>query len=181
MSNETLTFLRHVLPHEGWKVAIAKTDRGMFHRYVATFEEQAQLLEQWSNSGHDTYHACATYREPGSRLKTNVYQIRSLWADIDTRLGKPSAPYADQVEAAKAVGTFCQSASLPSPLLVNSGYGLHVYWVFDAPMTPAEWRLFAVGLKAAATKHGLHIDPARTADEASILRTPGTRNYKHAQ
>lgn len=113
---QLIAFLRHVLPHEGWKVAIAKTDRGMHHEFVETFEQQAERLLFWSARGHDTYFACATYQNKESRKQTNVHQIKSLWADIDTRLGKPNAPYADQIEAAKATVQFCQAVGLPAPI-----------------------------------------------------------------
>jgi hypothetical protein len=171
-----------VLPDDGWKVAIAKTPQGMHHRWVKSFEEQASFLERWSDSGYDTYHACATYEEPGSsfsgRKRSKVYRLGSIWADIDTREGKPSAPYADRKEAAEALGQFCLAASLPPPTIVNSGFGLHVYWPLQEPMPLHSWLPFAEGLKRLAARHGFKIDPSRTADAASILRTPGTKNWK---
>jgi len=182
MSNATLLFLQHILPHDGWKVAIAKTPDGMYHRWCASFEEQADFLQRWSASGYDTYHACAAFKEPGTsrsgRKQTNVHRIRSLWADIDTREGKPTAPYADRGEAIKALGAFCLAAPLPRPVVVSSGFGLHAYWPFDEALPLHEWLPYAQGLKHRASKLGFHMDPARTADAASILRTPGTTNWK---
>ena len=180
MQNETLTFLRHVLPPEGWKVACCKRPHGMQQMFVKTFEEQAELLLHWSNDNLDTYHACATFAERGSRKHENVQLVRSLWADIDTREGKPDAPYANRAEAAQAVMDFSASLALPDPLFVDSGFGLHIYWVLEDMPRP-KWQRYADSLKAACLAKGLKIDPARTADASSILRTPGTFNFKHAQ
>ena len=112
------------------------------------------------------------------RTAKNVHLIKSLWADIDTRLGKPEAPYADHAEAAAALGKFCVAAGLPPPCLINSGNGIHAYWPFDQPVTLQDWLPLAHGLKSACQQHGMLIDPSRTADAASILRSPGTNNYK---
>ena len=162
------------------KVACRKIRSGMAQKFVQTHEELAQLLLRWSGQGFDTYHACSTFKDGSSRTAKNVHLIKSLWADIDTRIGKPEAPYADHLEAAGAVGRFCIDARLPPPCMINSGNGVHIYWVLDEPVTLQEWLPMATGLKSACDQHGLMIDPVRTADAASILRTPGTSNYKKA-
>jgi hypothetical protein len=182
MSTATaLDFLRLVLPAEGWKVACRKTPKGMQQKFFKTHEELLQQLLAWSDGGYDTYHACATFKDASSRKVSNVLHVQSFWLDIDTRVGKPDAPYADQVEAAQAVGKFCAEIRLHPPTLINSGAGVHAYWPLYSPLTVDEWLRYASGLKRACTIHGLHADPARTADAASILRTPGTMNFKHAQ
>jgi len=61
---------------------------------------------------------------------------------------------------------------------VNSGYGLHVYWPLAETIDHATWKPYAEGLQALCVKHGLHVDPTRTADISSVLRTPRTYNHK---
>lgn len=64
-------------------------------------------------------------------------------------------------------------------LIVSSGSGVHVYWVFDAFLERDRWLSFAGKLKVLMKAFGLHADPSRTADIASVLRVPGTLNYKY--
>ena len=176
---ETVEFLNLVLPRNGVRAACAKFPKGMGQRFVDTNEELAAILLGWSEQGLDAYHACASFKDRSGRTHANVLAVRSLWLDVDTRITKPDASYADHAEAAQAVGRFYKIASLPPPsTLVNSGGGLHVYWSLDKDLTLEEWRPYAIKLKAACLQHGLHIDPVRTADASSILRTPGTLNHK---
>jgi hypothetical protein len=68
---------------------------------------------------------------------------------------------------------------MPLPVFVSSGYGLHIYWVLREPLPESEWRKYANRLAALFAKHGLKVDPSRTKDSASILRPPGTHNWKN--
>ena len=52
--------------------------------------------------------------------------------------------------------------------------GLHCYWPFVEELGYAEWKPLADGLKQACRERLLHADASRTADAASVLRTPGT-------
>jgi hypothetical protein len=56
---------------------------------------------------------------------------------------------------------------------------VHSYWVVEQPVEKDEWRGLAEGLKALCVSHGLHADPAVTADVARILRIPETLNFKN--
>jgi hypothetical protein len=55
---------------------------------------------------------------------------------------------------------------------------IYAFWVYVSELDPATWKLQAEAYTAAVHCHGLIIDPARTADCASILRLPGTYNRK---
>lgn len=103
--------------------------------------------------------------------------LKSIWMDIDVKDDGKS--YASLDEAMTALNTFLWDASLPFPsALVKSGGGLHVYWISDKAMTPAEWWPFAHGLKAEALRLGFKIDAGITGDAARVLRVPGTFNNK---
>ena len=64
-------------------------------------------------------------------------------------------------------------------MLINSGYGIHVYWVLTESISYAEWLPVAQGLKDMCIQHNLLADNGVTADAARVLRVPGTRNHKH--
>ena len=146
-----------------------------------TFSDDIQglcgVLAQNDRPGFNVYHACATYRErEHGRKQVNVHRIRALWLDIDCGPGKP---YAAALEAYGSVVQFCRQVVLPAPVVVGSGMGLHVYWPLVEELGYAEWRPYADGLKALCVLHGLRADGSRTADAASVLRTPGTHWRKN--
>jgi hypothetical protein len=67
---------------------------------------------------------------------------------------------------------------MPLPCVVNSGRGIHAYWLLDRTISRAEWKPVAERLKALCDEHEFLGDPSRTADNASILRVPETLNFK---
>jgi hypothetical protein len=96
--------------------------------------------------------------------------------DIDA--GGPKDHYATVDEIFNALEKFLFETGLPSPFVVNSGYGIHVYWIIDLPIESLAWREPASRLFWLAQQHGLHVDPMRTRDQSSVLRVPGTLNFK---
>ena len=115
-----------------------------------------------------------------ARSKGGVLALKAIWLDIDVK--EPPRGYATIQDAIAALTAFCRSTMLPPPTAtVFSGGGLHVYWVSDKPLTPAEWKPYAEGLKNAAIKFGLKCDAGCTTDSARVLRVPGTFNYKKTQ
>ena len=61
---------------------------------------------------------------------------------------------------------------------VNSGGGLHIYWISDKPMDPAAWVPYARGSRRAAAR-GVKCDAGLTTDDVRLLRLPGTFNHKY--
>lgn len=182
LPSETVAFLKCVLPDEGYYCAIifdvARPRPGIDKPrqiFVETIEELANVLLGADSEGRTVYHACASFKERGSRKRTNVRYIRSLFIDVDAGDRKP---YLDAAEAATAVVHFHRLVLLPAPVWVSSGGGVHAYWPLDRDLTVAEWQPYADSLKASCRANGLEIDRARTSDAASILRPPGTHNRK---
>ena len=79
------------------------------------------------------------------------------------------------------LSAFLKATGLPTPTLVNSGGGLHVYWPLTRDVTVDEWKPLARSLKQLCGKQALHADPSVTTDAARILRVPGTNNFKNGQ
>src|SRR5262249_19584917 len=125
--------------------------------------------------GWTTYHACASFKTPANRKQTNVLQLAILWADVDAGPGKP---YPDQKSALLALAYFCELLGLPLPVVVSSGFGLHIYWTLLESLSPEEWKIYANGFQQLCDQHNFHVDRVRTCDTSSILRTPGTHNRK---
>lgn len=113
------------------------------------------------------------------RKAANATWLKAIWIDCDVKAG--DAKHYDTVPAAfDALDAFRDKVGLPFPsMIVNSGGGLHVYWIADAPMSPDEWRPYADGLKALLLREGVKCDTGLTTDVARILRVPDTLNHKY--
>lgn len=169
-------FLSTVLSDEGWYCVVGLKKTGMPKQvFVQTLEEVEHEANELLAKQYDAYFACAKYETNSTRTTDNVKNIKSFWLDIDCGEGKP---YASQVDGVKAVKHFCADLGLPLPSVVDSGRGIHVYWPLTEPVTRPEWKAVAERLKIVCHERGLHADPARTADAASILRIPDTLNMK---
>lgn len=157
------------------------TGKGWLHHHVKTIAEAVAKALAISNKGGNAYFACAEYITPPSRKTENVRQARAFWFDLDCGEAKAAdgKGYLTKREAANALSDFCKATGIPGPsAVVDSGNGLHVYWVLDAPVIAGEWKAVAGKLKALTGKCGLMADPSRTSDLASVLRVPGTMNWK---
>jgi hypothetical protein len=61
--------------------------------------------------------------------------------------------------------------------VIDSGNGLHVYWILKEQVETETWKPYAEKFKDLCHKQGLVIDPAVPADAARVLRVPFTKNY----
>jgi uncharacterized protein (DUF927 family) len=169
-------FLNSVLPTQGMYCTVgirAGAVRQTFHGSVNDVEAAGLALD---SQGVDAYFALATFIDGSARKVDNASHLRSFFLDLDCGVGKP---YVDQPAAAQAVAIFLQATGLPSPTLVNSGGGLHVYWPLTEDIPANIWQAHAKSLKRLCAQHNLFADPAVTADAARILRIPGTQNFKN--
>src|ERR1700758_285983 len=185
MLSQTKSFLELILPPPGVFCAVhfipGQDKTNPVHEWYGSIEEVADRVEYWDRQGFDTYHACSSFTVAGTafagRRQANVAEGASFWLDLDCG---PNKKYPNQRAAAVALQAFCEVTGLPGPTIVSSGHGLHVYWPLDLPLPGGVWRQHANQLRELCAIEGLHADPARTTDHASILRTPGTHNYKRS-
>lgn len=189
---DTLEFLRHVLPSDGWYTAFTlnytvdyNEDGEPFRREtpkqmgVATLEELAEVSRRISDSGRNAYMAMSAFTAKGVRKAEHVRATKAFFLDIDIGPSKdPNKAYPTKKEGLLALGQFVKDTGLPKPMVVSSGNGWHVYWVLDRELEYSEWKPVAESLKAACRQHGFRIDPAVPADAARVLRPAGTTNQK---
>lgn len=124
--------------------------------------------------------------KPRGRGKaTDVVGIGSLWADIDIadeQHSKPNLP-PNEAEARKIIA----GIPLKPSLIVNSGGGLHVYWIlkevwiFDKESeriaAATLCKRLSLTLWSIAESYGYEID--NVSDLSRVLRLPATLNYKY--
>ena len=170
-----LELLSAVHAPDGWRCVVGIKNKKVIKKFVGSAEEVVQAGQQLVDDGFDAYFACATFQQPTTRSGDNTKEFRALWLDIDCGKDKP---YADQKEGIAALKNFCKENFLARPTLVNSGRGIHAYWTFKTPVSPAEWQPAADRLKALCEEQFFSADPSCTADKARILRLPNTKNFK---
>ena len=149
---------------------------------VKDVAEAVALAHRYSEEGLDVYFGCAEYLTPESRTAANAAGAWAFWIDVDCGKEKSEAGkgYADGKLALQAIQDFCRETGLPAPtLVVESGSGLHAYWIFVEFLAKEQWQETAKKFKTLCKTLGLLADPSRTADLASVLRIPGTLNYKY--
>ena len=192
---DALTFLRTILPEDGYKfVGLSRAGvPGIAHKAYESLELMAEAIASYDKQTNLTvYHACAAYKEPSYeavvngetkkkyRGEPNWFKVKSFWADIDCGADKAAEGkgYADKKSAATAILGFCRANGFPDPMLVDSGGGIHCYWPLTRSIGPNSWRTMASSFKAALAGAGLLVDPTRTADLSSVLRPAGSHNRK---
>ena len=174
---ETKQFLESVLGDEGHYCIFAYrlSDDRKVQKFYDNIDAVIHAAHNLDAEGYDAYFALGTFDQVGSRKVPNVKQLRSFFLDLDCG---PSKDYATQSEALAALRKFCKELTLPRPTIVNSGRGIHVYWMLTAPVSRETWVPVAEQFKRLCTKHGMRNDPAVPADAARVLRVPGTHNHK---
>ena len=115
------------------------------------------------------------------RLHKNVLAVKAIWVDVDVKPEDATGKhYLTMGEAWDAITAFRKKVGLPQfSAAVNSGGGLHIYWISDKPLDPAEWATYAAGLKALLLREGVKCDAGLTTDDVRLLRLPGTFNHKY--
>lgn len=124
-------------------------------------------------------------KKPKGRLEVDdITAIPGLWMDIDIagQEHKNTHLPTDLTTACE----FMNSLPIEPSILINSGHGLHAYWLFREPWTfdtPEErnqakslLKGFQEFIRSRATARGWKFDS--THDLARVLRLPGTTNYK---
>lgn len=158
-------------------------------RWFEAAEAACEYGREVESRGRDAYVALGAH---GKRLRSgrgkadNITGIGGVWVDIDVRHEchkKQNLP--ESIDEARAL----IADVFPEPsVVIDSGHGLHAYWLFTEPWTwgvdDEQERARAAAfvsdwtgtLRDAAKKRGLDVDA--THDLARIFRLPGTTNFK---
>ena len=140
---DTAQHLDLILPSKGWR-CVGSLDNGRFNNLYGQDNAWAVATAQRiSEKGYDAYIAMAGLAGPGSRTQENAAWMRSNWIDVDTRESKPAEKYATRKEAVVELHKFCALIGLPLPFVSSSGYGLHIWWVYDQDVPSDQWKITA--------------------------------------
>ena len=166
-------FYEKALPSQGVYCVSGLSNGRMANRFAETLDGVYEEIEKFKNKNADVFVALGTF-EGYSRKADDCLYVRSFFIDLDVGEGKE---YADKADAHTALYKLQGAADLPNPVVVDSGGGIHAYWIMDTDIPKDEWKPAAEAFKALCLQH-IAIDPVVTADAARIMRCPETFNYK---
>lgn len=149
---------------------------------VKDVNDAAEQAQQLSAAGNDVYVAIASFRDPLSRTAANATGAYVFHMDIDCGEAKAEAGkgYLTPEIAQQALTDFRAKTGLPKPnVVLQSGGGIQVFWTLDNFIKAEAWKRSAWRLKELSRKLDLRADPSRTGDIASVMRIPGTLNWKY--
>ncbi len=172
---ETKKFLDLVLEDGGHYCVFAAKDGTVKQKFYTSVQDVISAATDFDANGYDAYFALATLEQAGSRKADNVRSLKSFFLDLDCG---PDKDFVDQKTALIELRHFCKSNNLPTPTLINSGRGIHVYWILSEAVTRDDWWPVAERLKQLCDTDGFKADPAVTSDVARVLRVPSTHNHK---
>ena len=183
---ENFDLIDHVVPKGGTYNVIGMKEGRLLPKFTTSLEEAYEIANNFSEQDMDVYFALGKLKQKGSRKVDNVESLGAIWLDIDCggdkadeiepSTGLPKG-YASQKEGLKALKEFCETVDLPEPVIVNSGYGLHIYWAFTEEVPTEKWLPIAKRLEQVCITQKFCADP-NVFDAARILRVPGTYNQK---
>lgn len=187
---QLIDFLARVLPQSSAGYYVADYLHGNGFRQnrqdITTLRALADQVLQWDAQGTDTYVALGAFNK-NSRKAENCLLKKCFYADVDVdtsgsknKGGKEYATYSSKEEAFADIITKAEAKKIPTPnLIVDSGGGLHVYWVLETAITLQDWKPTAERLKLCLADAGLKIaDLGITSDASRVLRPPETHNRK---
>lgn len=175
-----INFFSKVLPATGLYFGTVKKGKNFHDFHRESIEALWMALRDADRSGWEVYFCTASFSTNLNRTIDNIDAIQSFNVDVDFGPGH-SAPGYETFDAARdSLKNFCIKASLPVPIVIKSGGGLHAHWPLREPLTRAQWQPYADGLKAACVEKGLRCDNGLTVNPAHIMRPPGTSNRKLA-
>lgn len=147
---------------------------------VSWVESVADFFNVWVCMSQQSECTTNTNQKPKAvRKAAHATWLKAIWIDCDVKPGD-AKHYHTMTEAFDALDAFRVKVGLPPySMVVNSGGGLHIYWISDTPLSPDDWRPYAEGLKNLLLAEGIKCDTGLTTDIARILRVPQTLNHKY--
>lgn len=166
-------FYEKALPSQGiYCVCGIDTNGDATNHFTETLDDTVALIETLKNRNINVFVAPNSFKL-NNRRGENALFSRSFFVDLDVGKG-----YDTKQDAINALNNFMEAQGLPPPAVIDSGNGIHAYWLFDEDIPVAIWKVYADKFKRLCLNNNLHIDRVVTADVARIMRAPETFNHK---
>jgi hypothetical protein len=191
-SNDLLALLYHDQSELPGHLATSVFDRdgGVVTAWTRDVTRVGSLTSKWMPSGNVDV-GLGLHRNKGTRAQrgtaADVMAIPALWIELDVAGGTHSENAKKHYFPTKAAArAFLEALPHPPSVIVDSGGGLHAYWLFrelwvfedederlDAAALVEGWQRF---LQRRAREQGIDIDS--THDLARVLRVAPSLNHK---
>lgn len=173
-------FYEKALPKQGVYCVsgINQNTKKTNNRFAETLDDVFKEVEKLKSKGLNTYVALGSF-DGFSRKADNCIYYRSLFIDLDVGADKAAEGkgYVSKETALAALDKFLEETGLPPPVRIDSGTGVHAYWLLEEEVPIAEYLPYAEKFKQFCISR-LYADPSVMADAARIMRCPDTLNYK---
>jgi len=171
-------FYEKALPSQGVYCVTGIKDKKVQNRFASTLAELFHIIDEQYKGDKNVFVAMNTYKGY-SRKAEDAQFARSFFLDLDVDWEKKGDPrkYPDKASALSSLNAFIATGVLPPPVVIDSGTGIHAYWLFNEDIPSRVWKVYAEKFKTFCMSK-LLIDPVVTADAARIMRCPETLNHK---
>jgi hypothetical protein len=168
-------FYEKALPSQGvyCVTGIEQLSKKTTNRFAETLEDAFKLIEKIKNQQLNTFVALGTF-DGFSRKADSCLFFRTFFIDLD--VGESKA-YANKEEANAALLKFIDETGLPDPVCIDSGGGMHAYWIMDRDIPIEEYLPYAQRFKTFVLSK-ISADAAVMADPSRVMRCPETFNHK---
>jgi len=144
-------FYEKALPTQGVYCAtgIDPTTQGRVqNKFGETLEEVLKLAEGFNKKHWNTYIALGSFDGFSRRAEDCIY-FRSFFVDLDVDEAKGAVGkgYISKEAALEALAKFLEEQDLPPPVRVDSGTGVHAYWLLEEDVPIDEYMPYAVKFK----------------------------------
>ena len=167
-------FYEKALPTQGVYCATGIKNGKALNRFTRSLDELFSIIDGFVADEYNAFVALSTF-EGFSRKADDAVFARCFFIDLD--VGDSPNKYESKSDALNALGDFVVNTNLPPPVVIDSGTGVHAYWLFEEEVPAYKWVAYAEKFKAFCLEH-IHIDPVVTADRSRIMRCPDTFNHK---
>lgn len=185
----TQEFYNKALPDSGKNYCVAwVTDKGtMAHEWVeskAEIPDTVKSIQEKQGEDKNIFFAISSYLSPVRKgrvkEKLNVDYRRCLYLDLDVDPEKAKAgkTYETKQDAIDALTNFIENTGMPDPVWVDSGNGIHAYYLFDEDIPITEWEPYAKKFLTFCQNNNLLVDESVMCDISRIMRCPDTINNK---
>ena len=173
-------FYEKALPRLGvyCVTGIDQVSRKTSNRFAETLDDVYNEIEKCKAKGLNTYVALGSFDGYSRKAESSVY-FRSFFIDLDVGESKADTGkgYTTKQEATEALNVFLDESGLPPPVVIDSGTGVHAYWLLEEDVASDVYLPYAEKFKEYCLAR-IHADPAVMADLSRIMRCPETLNYK---
>ena len=170
-------FFEKIFPTQGY-VCIAGIDKDgkITPRFATDMDKALAIAQKFIDANINVYFTPGTYSGLRRTADTCVF-VKAFFLDLDVMHGK--AKYDSKEAALTDIDRFCTEINWPLPVVIDSGGGIHAYWIFDEEIAGEEWKEYAKQFKQLCLDHKMVIDESVPADAARLMRIPGTSNYRY--